>query len=250
MNDQPEHAQPIYVSYLTFTTLLDWLRETRTVPSQFDRSYWGHKFSGSTGAQLMAGLRFLGLLHDSVPDPKLERLAFASNEERRELLIDLLREAYGTELVDGLAKMTPNMLNERLRALGTTDSTHPKARSFFVNAAKAVGIQMPGQIAKQARNRPSVTRRGGGARRKGNEDGEKPNSDQGDRPPPPPPDHRRTMLEIHPALEPLLRDLARIAPTWDEAQKKRWKLTWDTVLDYAHPVVDADEMRAHEEDEG
>ena len=161
-----ERTTPIYISYLTFTTLLDWLRETRTIPSQFDRSYWGHKFSGSTGAQLMAGLRFLGLLNGDEPADRLEQIAFASNDDRKKLLTDLLRDVYGPEMVEGLARATPNMVNDRLRALGTTDSTHAKARSFFVNAAKAVGLQMPGQIAKQARNRPSVTRKPGTPRRK------------------------------------------------------------------------------------
>jgi hypothetical protein len=70
-----------------------------------------------------------------------------------------MREAYGPNLIDGLPRMMPGMLDERLRALGTTDATHRKAVSFFVNAAKALDIAVPTNIAKKARNRTSNARR-------------------------------------------------------------------------------------------
>lgn len=234
---------PIYASYLTFTTLLDWLRETKHIPSQFDRSWWGSKFNGTTGAQLMAGLRFLRLLNeDNRPEDRLETLAFASNEARPVMVAELMRDVYGASLVDGLTKMTPKMMSDAIAALGTTDATHRKAIAFFVNAAKAANVPMPGTIAKQARNRPSaITRKGAGSsrRRGGAVDGQ-----ILDKPPvretPPLDDleRDRVTLKTHPALSPLLGDLAQIAPTWTKAQRDRWKVTWDAVLDYAYPVVD------------
>ena len=77
---------PIYVSYLTFGSFLDWLKEMKVVPSQIDRSLWSIKFSGSNGAHLMSGLRFLGLLDDESPTTGLEPLAMADDATRMDLL--------------------------------------------------------------------------------------------------------------------------------------------------------------------
>ena len=64
---QYQHSQsPPYVSFNTFKTLLDWLK-VEGVPLRLDRSFWHDKFSGSTGSQLMASLRFLGLLQANDP---------------------------------------------------------------------------------------------------------------------------------------------------------------------------------------
>lgn len=229
---------PIYASYLTFVTLLDWLRETKHLPSQFDRSWWGTKFSGSGGAQLMAGLRFLGLLNDAEPTERLEQLAFASNEQRLGLLADLLRDAYGAELVAGLARMTPKMLSDRIEALGTTDATHRKAVAFFVNAAKAAQLPVPAGIAKQARNRPAA-----GIRRQP----PKPLVGDGDAPKPPKKDEMQVDLSaaipkgVRPTLVPFLTDLVALGPSWDETTYRRWKDTFDRVLLYAYPIQEADE---------
>ena len=245
MTDQaPPRPTPIYVSYLTFTNLLDWLRDLGTLPSQFDRSFWGHKFSGSGGGQLMAGLRFLGLLEGDAPTDSLERLALASNEDRRGFLLEVLKDKYGAEFIASLPRTTPRLVNERLAELGTTDATAAKARSFFVNAAKSVGLQLPPQVAKQARNKPAVTRNKAVITRKPSlklgEEGAGPETDASP---------RRDILKkgappaeivapegLHDALVPLLRDLAKDGPTWTDRGRARWKKTWDQTLDYAYPV--------------
>ncbi|MDD4465958.1 MAG: hypothetical protein PHY25_04705, partial [Dehalococcoidales bacterium] len=60
MSDISRRQLPPYVSYRSFWNFLDRLREA--VPARIDRSYWGDKFSGSTGTQLMGALRYLGLI--------------------------------------------------------------------------------------------------------------------------------------------------------------------------------------------
>jgi hypothetical protein len=227
---------PIYVSYLTFVNLLDWLRELGTLPSQFDRSFWGHKFSGSGGGQLMAGLRFLGLLTGDAPTDKLETLALATDAERKELLIQLLKDVYGAEFIASLPRTTPKLVNDRLSALGTTDTTHAKARSFFVNASKAVGLSMPPQVAKQARNKPMVARKSA-SKPKGepppslkNEDG----SDAGRKP-----DKKVELPDgLHPLVDTLLQDLQRDGAAWTTRMRDRWRHMWDEALDYAYPATD------------
>lgn len=233
--DAPTRA-PIYVSYLTFSNLLDWLHEVGTLPSEFDRSFWGGKFSGSTGTQLMTGLRFLGLLDGDRVKPELEELALVEPDERKRLIADRLKAAYGSELVDNLPRMTPKMLSDAMKNLGTTDATHRKAISFFINAAKAVDLPVPSGIAKQARNRPPGSsrkpqRRGSGTANTKND---------GDTPPPPPPSdppEHQLPTGLPPALVPLIKDLTRISNGWTKAERDRWLTTFSAVLDYALPTA-------------
>lgn len=144
---------PTYISYTTFITFLDWVKEMKVTPSQLDRTLWGPKFAGSTGVQLMSGLRFLGLTtgSDNNPTPALDKLARADKEGRDAQMRELLKQAYGADFVDSLPAATPMIVNERLEALGATTSTHRKAVSFFVNAAKTCGIHVPTAISKKSR---------------------------------------------------------------------------------------------------
>ena len=151
---------PVYVSYSTLETLLDWIKDMAVTPSRIDRSLWQHKFAGSTGVQLMAGLRFLRLMEADAPTNGLDELARADRDGRKTMLADVLRQTYGGSFVDDLPRMTPKMLDEHLRTLGTTDATHRKAVSFFVNAAKSAGISMPMAIQKRARIRAPEPKKG------------------------------------------------------------------------------------------
>lgn len=240
MADPKPTTTPVYVSYLTFANLLDWLRELKTIPTQFDRSFWGERYSGSTGVQLMSGLRFLGLLQENTPTERLEQIAMASNEDRKGLIAQVLRDAYGNTLVDGLARMTPAMLNKALHDLGTTDGTHRKAISFFVNAAKATDLPMPGNIAKQARNKPATSRRGSKSRQAKGTSGAGDTGDaeqEEEQTSPMPPPLTKVPEGIHPALVPILSDLPTIGPEWDEVMRDRWHATFKAVLEYAYPVA-------------
>lgn len=234
---------PIYVSYLTFANLLDWLNEVGTLPSEFDRSFWGPKFSGSTGTQLMTGLRFLGLLDEQRVKPLLEQLALANTEDRKALIADLLREAYGRELVDNLPKMTPKMLGDAFKNLGTTDATHKKALSFFINAAKAVDLPVPSTIAKQARNRPAAASKKAPRKRGAKEVADDPEEDRSPRQEEKPRDLPKGLPQ---ALYPFLEDLGRIGPTWTKEQHDTWLATFTAVLAYALPVTKEDAARVNE----
>lgn len=142
---------PAYISYTTFTTFLDWIKDMPVTPRQLDRTLWGPKFAGSTGIQLLSGLRFLGLLDDIIPTPALDQLARADKQGRDGQMREILRAAYGANLVDELPSATPKIVEDALAALGTTPSTHHKAVSFFINAAKLCGIHVPTAISKKAR---------------------------------------------------------------------------------------------------
>ncbi len=157
--EKTETPIPMYVSYATFNTLLEWLKGMPTMPSQLDRSLWAPKFGGGTGSQLMGGLRFLKLVDDEYrPTEQLRALSGADMAERRELMAQLLADAYGIDLVKGLPGATPKQLTETLKALGATDSTHAKASTFLAKAAEFAGIAVPDSIAKRKRGRKAGTR--------------------------------------------------------------------------------------------
>ena len=238
MTDDKAGKAPVYVSYLTFSNLLDWLRELSTIPSQFDRSFWGTKYSGATGAQLMTGLRFLGLLDGDKPTDRLEQLALASEAERKPMIAELLRDSYGAALVDGLPKATPKMVRDALFERGATEGTFRKAQSFFINAAKAADLPMPVAIAKQARNKPSPARRNGvGAKAKAPTVPKETTPTPEDKPL----EQVRHKLpsDLHPALVPILEDLPKVGPAWQRDAHDLWLETFKAVLDYSYPVKEA-----------
>ena len=146
------HTSPPYVSFATFKSLLHWL-ETEGVPHRFDRSFWRAKFSGTNGTQLVAALRFLGLLDVDDPDPRLERLVHATTGDRKALLAELLRASYDGVIFDELSRATPAMVREWFAAYPVDGDTRRKAVSFFVNAAKEAEIPLSNAVGKMARSR-------------------------------------------------------------------------------------------------
>lgn len=151
---------PPYASFSSFLSFLDWLKAMPMMPAQLDRSLWYSEFSGARGSTLISAARFLDLIEDERPTPMLEDLVQADKEARGPLIEKVLRSAYGDEIVDQAAKMTPRMFDEHLRSLGTTEATHRKAASFLTNALKEAGVPVQPAISKRARNRrPGSNRR-------------------------------------------------------------------------------------------
>ena len=145
---------PPYVSFSTFRTLRDWLGD-EGVPLRFDRSFWEGKFSGSTGTQLVAALRFLGLLDQDIPRPSMERVAQASTDEWRDILAQLMVDAYTIVPFEELPRATPAMVRGWFRAYPLDGHTLRKAISFFVSAAKEAGVPMSNAVRKMARGSSS-----------------------------------------------------------------------------------------------
>ena len=92
-NDTVRKALPPYVSYRTFRNFIDELQ--MGIPARIDRSYWGERYSGSTGTQLMTALRFLGLINGGgVPTTRLRQLVSAAGAQRPEVLKQIARTAF------------------------------------------------------------------------------------------------------------------------------------------------------------
>jgi hypothetical protein len=145
-----------YISFLTFTNLLDWLTEVG-IPLQLDRSFWGQKFSGAVGVQLMTTLRFFGLLDGDKPRPVLEELVAAPPEDRKRQMATLIREKYSPIFSIGdLERVTPKQILDTLQtAYNVSGDTARKASSFFINACKYSEIPLSNTLRKQARMKRS-----------------------------------------------------------------------------------------------
>lgn len=225
---------PAYVSFRTFRTFLDWLGQVG-VPSRIDRSFWGQKFSGAAGGQLLATLRFFGLIdQNGVPDPVLETMA--KDVEQRKGILRSLMERYDSAL-DGLdlERATAGELDERFRRYNISGATFDRAISFFVQAAQYSGIALSPYITK----RKHLGRPKGGptqSRRRGRPPKAKVEAREAE-PVAVRPTQDVDSLGLHPAITPLLRDLNRIGSNWDKAERDNWVNAFLAVLDYAYPTV-------------
>lgn len=165
---QNKVTTPPYVSFNTFRNLLDWL-SSEGVPLRMDRSFWQSKFSGSTGTQLMAALRFLDLLTGEQPSSDLEGIVHAPADERRVILRELLKDAYTTVPFDELDRATPAMVRGWFGTYPVDGHTLRKSISFFVNAAREAQLPMSNAVRKMAKARAASAtegpREGGDARR-------------------------------------------------------------------------------------
>jgi len=92
---------PPYISYRAFRNFIGRLQQQ--VPARIDRSYWGETLSGSTGTQLMAALRFLGLIdNSSKPGSQLRSLVSAKDDQKSDLLREITSKAYSFVLQSSL----------------------------------------------------------------------------------------------------------------------------------------------------
>ncbi len=156
-NEPGKSPSPPYTSFLTFQNFITWL-ETEGIPLKFDRSFWGTKYGGSVGMQLISGLRFLGLLKDDVPQPQLEEIIKTrQTDERNVLLNKMFRDSYLKVDFTTLERATPAMLNDMFKAYDLDGSTLRKAVSFFINGCKAYNIPLSNSLKKKARNKAPMS---------------------------------------------------------------------------------------------
>lgn len=154
VNDMNKKRSPPYVSYRSFLTLLDELR--RGVPSRIDRSYWGDKFSGSTGTQLMSTLRFLSLVDSNgVPTSQLKELTFARGADKTEILKKISHESFTFLLSNSFEsdKATYAQLEETFHDIYQVDKdVARKCIKFFTELANDAGIPLSPFITKRSKN--------------------------------------------------------------------------------------------------
>jgi hypothetical protein len=159
VNDKSRKRLPPYVSYRTFRNFMDGLQQR--MPSRIDRSYWGDILSGSTGTQLMASLRFLGLIDEyGRPTTRLKPLAAAKGDQRDSFLRDMANDAYGFVLKGQLEPQSATyseleeLFHDRFQLTGDLSR---KCLKFFIELANDAGIPLSPFITKRFRTAHGVT---------------------------------------------------------------------------------------------
>ncbi len=155
VNDMNKKRSPPYVSYRSFLTLLDDLR-ARGIPSRLDRSYWGDKFSGSTGTQLISALRFLNLVDgNGTPTIHLKDLVAARGVAKSEILKKVSQESFTFLMNTSFEsdKVTYGQLEETFHDMYQVDKdVCRKCIKFFTELAGEAGISLSPFVTKRSKN--------------------------------------------------------------------------------------------------
>ena len=189
-------------AYGSFKTLISVANETRDevghVPLRVDRSYMS-KLSGSAANEMIATLRFFGLVAGEKAEPTelFEQFVMASDDARKPVLERMVRQAYAF-LLDApnfnIERATAQQVHEIFRSQGINGSTLARAVSLFLSAAKEAGIKVSPSV------KPPKLANGSRAKkeRKTDPTAAAANDDeQGFRePPPPPPGVHRFELPV------------------------------------------------------
>ena len=154
VNERIKKRSPPYVSYRSFLTLLEELQ--RGLPARIDRSYWGDKFSGSTGTQLMSALRFLNLIDPvGVPTNQLKELVQARGSTRSESLKKVSQQSFTflTTNTFEAEKATYSQLEEVFYEGYQVDrDVARKCIKFFTELAVDAGIPLSPFITKKSKS--------------------------------------------------------------------------------------------------
>ena len=143
---------PPYISYRTLRNFLEELQQG--IPARIDRSYWGERLSGSTGTQLMAALRFLGLIDtNSMPTMRLKSLVYAKGNQRIDLLTEMTTEAFSflSDSVDPQTATYAQLEEAFHRTFQLTGDVSRKCVKFYVNIATESGVSLSSFITKRIR---------------------------------------------------------------------------------------------------
>jgi len=154
VSDKSRRRLPPYVSYRTFRNFIDELQHR--LPARIDRSYWSDRLSGSTGTQLMAALRFLGLIDASgIPTDRLKQLVPAKGSQRTELIREIAFEAFDFVLKGSFELQTATyaQLQEIFHdTFQLTSDVSRKCIKFFVALASDAEIPLSPFIARRMRS--------------------------------------------------------------------------------------------------
>jgi hypothetical protein len=144
-----------YVPYNTFNNSLTAL--AGTLPPRLDKSMWP-SYSGAIQSQLWSTYKFFELVNtDGTPTQELVDYLNADDEGRKLRMLRWLTTYYPALMKLDLAKATVGHFSEAMREFGLGAETQKKATSFFLQAAKAAGMELSSFILKTSRT-PGVKR--------------------------------------------------------------------------------------------
>jgi hypothetical protein len=159
---------PPYIPFKTFLTFIQKLKST-AVPERIDLSVL-RTYSGSTARQLIAALKFLGLIEDAgTTNEQLTKLVNAYDSPGwKDELSDLIFTKY-SDIIGNLNIdiATPAQVDEKFKAKGADGQVLQKCVGFYVAALVNAGVSFSPYImnrprAKADRGRVKIKRRENG----------------------------------------------------------------------------------------
>lgn len=143
-----ERGPAPYISFNTLRTALDTLRELTV--DQIDRTVFS--FAGGTYSQLLVAFRWFGLIDENGNiQPKLNKLAQASDSARKPLVKAALEESYPASIIRGLTRFSQKQLEDALAEFKVSGATKRKAATFLINAAQYADMQLSPLLVKKRR---------------------------------------------------------------------------------------------------
>lgn len=224
------------MSYRTFHNFVDRLQQQGT-PQRIDRSYWSSTLSGSTGPQLMAAMRFLGLIDaNGKPTERLKLLVSAEIEKRTQLLRNIATESFGFVLKGNLdlASATYAQLEEAFyNTFSLTDDVRRKCVKFFIAMVGDAGMPISPHIIKHTRSAHNGTGGRANSRKVVPQERRNLKVPQATKVP-----QEKNVLQIveelpngpSTLLVKLLDKFPNFDPSWNEELKLRWITTFDELF--------------------
>ncbi|MDE3113825.1 MAG: DUF5343 domain-containing protein [Chloroflexota bacterium] len=211
---------PPYVPWKTFKGFIDGLRAN--MPSRIDRSVMG-TMSGAMQGQLIAALRFMGLVTDNgTPTPRLREFVKAEGDDRTERLKEMFFDAYqsiteaaadpGEPDFNFLDNGTYRQLVEAFATTGATGDTLRKCVAFFLSMARDADVVLSPHFSSRGSRSSLAPRRKRVAGRQAPARAED-EDDFSEAPPPPPP---KTKFEI------LMEKFPAFNPEWSAEVQAKW----------------------------
>lgn len=222
VEDKNRKTLPPYVSYRTFLNFIDGLQ--MGIPARIDRSYWGDRYSGSSGTQLMTALRFLGLIDSTgMPTTRLRQLVSAKGAQRSETLKQIANSAFDFLVERSLDPRgaTYAQLEEAFSNIyQVTGDVARKCIKFFISLESDAGVPLSPFIMKRTK-----TVRANGSRKKTTT-----KAAPGTKRNPVIPAQESTIPAQVTWHEMVLAKFPTFDPAWSDDVKAKWFEAFDTLL--------------------
>jgi len=148
---------PPYLPYRTFLSSLGKFAEG--IPPRIDRGIWKNQ-TGSIQSLIMGAYRFFGLIDEQSKPTVILHDLVADREKPSQVIRAILEDKYAAVIKHNLSTMTEALINEYFEdVFGVEGDTKRKCITFFLQAAKAVGMPLSKFLQSQVRVRTSGSRR-------------------------------------------------------------------------------------------
>lgn len=220
---------PPYVSFSTFFTFLNHLRDT-VVPDEIGVDAL-RKVGGTQKPQIVAALKFFGWVtgEKNTPTDLLREFVNADEQKRKELYLERLQWCYPDVFADGinLKTITADKLG-KLLGNDLKGDTLRKCYTFFSNSADYVNIEI-GPHAKKTRGGVSGPRRKPAAKKKTTNGIPKHEDDT----------FKSTTESGESWSKLLLSKFPPFDPNWPDDLKKQWFEGFQKFVDMSNGTTDS-----------